>query len=221
MIWLGIDGALGAFSATVVDSAGAFSPRAATASGNDALERGLTLVDDVLGGIGFQSLGAIAVGTGPGGFTGLRIALSYAKGLAFATGLPLAGVSSYDALTPPNAVGTHVTFVHGRAGIACARLRIPTAEATWVEHVACGTYASLVETLGAIIPANAHVTAYGNAAGAAVAFGEHFETVISTQDETVVPALAIVRFALTFGTLGSAHVPRADYGEAHYAERTP
>ena len=221
MIWLGIDGALGAFSAAVIDSAGACSPRSAIASGNDALERGLTLVDEVLGGLPFASLGAIAVGTGPGGFTGLRIALSYAKGLAFATGLPLAGVSSYDALTPPNPGGAHVTFVHGREGIACARLRVPTAHATWTEHVACGPYATLVETLAPHVPANAHITTHGNAAGAALAFGERFQTVISTQDETVVPALAIVRFALAFGTLGSAHVPRADYGEAPYAERTP
>ena len=221
MIWLGIDGALGAFSAALVDSAGTFPPRTATASGNDALERGLTLVDDVLDGLGFESLGALAVGTGPGGFTGLRIALSYAKGLAFATGLPLAGISSYDALTPPGPEGAHVTFVHGRAGIACGRLRVPTPEGAWVEHIACGPYAALVDTLGEGVPASTHLTAYGNAAGAASALGEYFPTVISTQDETVVPALAIVRFAIASGTLGSAHAPRADYGEAHYAERTP
>jgi len=221
MIWLGIDGALGAFSAAVVDSTGAFAPRTATASGNDALERGLSLVDDVLAGLGVDALGAIAVGTGPGGFTGLRIALSYAKGLAFAANLPLAGVSSYDALTPTSSRGTHVTFVHGRAGIACARLRVLRADGAWAEHIACGPYLALVETLLPVVPVDAHLLAYGNAAGAATAFGERFETVISTQDETVVPALAIVRFAIASGTLGSAHVPRADYGEAHYAERAP
>ncbi len=221
MIWLGIDGALGVFSAAVVDSEGAFAPRTATASGNDALERGLALIDDVLDGLGFESLGALAVGTGPGGFTGLRIALSYAKGLAFAAGLPLAGVSSYDALTPPDARGTHVTFVHGRAGIACARLRVVDADGKRTEHIACGPYAALIDTLAPSVPPATPLTAYGNAAGAAAALGEHFPTVLSTQVETVVPALAIVRFALAFGTLGSAHVPRADYGEAHYAERTP
>jgi tRNA threonylcarbamoyl adenosine modification protein YeaZ len=221
VIWLGIDGALGVFSAAVVDSAGTFAPRTAMASGNDALERGLALIDDVLAGFGFDALGAIAVGTGPGGFTGLRIALSYAKGLAFAGSLPLAGVSSYDALTPPNQRGTHVTFVHGRPGIACARLRVLRADGEWAEHFACGPYMALVETLAPVVPTDTHLVAYGNAAGAATAFGERTATVIFTQDETVAPALAIVRFAIASGTLGSAHVPRADYGEAHYAERAP
>ena len=49
-------------------------------------------------GLKIGELAAIAVGIGPGSFTGLRIALSYAKGAAFATGCSIVGIPSLDAL---------------------------------------------------------------------------------------------------------------------------
>lgn len=49
-------------------------------------------------GLGMADLAGIAVGHGPGSFTGLRVGLSYAKGLAAAAGIALAGVPSLDAI---------------------------------------------------------------------------------------------------------------------------
>jgi len=45
-------------------------------------------------GVGVDALGLLAVTVGPGAFTGIRIGLAAARGLALATGLPLAGITS-------------------------------------------------------------------------------------------------------------------------------
>jgi len=65
----------------------------------------LGLVDEVLGaaGIARPELVRVAVGTGPGAFTGLRIGVATARGIASALELPLAGLSTLAALAQPAA----------------------------------------------------------------------------------------------------------------------
>ena len=49
-------------------------------------------------GIGITGIGAIAVSAGPGSFTGLRIGMSAAKGLAYGASIPVIPVPTFEAL---------------------------------------------------------------------------------------------------------------------------
>jgi tRNA threonylcarbamoyl adenosine modification protein YeaZ len=60
----------------------------------------LPAIDDLLGRAVIErtQLAAIVVGTGPGAFTGLRVGIATAKGLAHGLGCPIVGVSTAEAL---------------------------------------------------------------------------------------------------------------------------
>ena len=60
----------------------------------------MRLVDAVCAQVGcrISDLGGFAVSLGPGGFTSLRVGLATAQGLAMATGKPLVGCSTFEAL---------------------------------------------------------------------------------------------------------------------------
>ena len=70
-------------------------------TGRSHSEKLLLTVDWVLeeAGLTLDDIEALAIGIGPGSFTGLRIGAATWKGLAFARNLPLAAVPSLDAMT--------------------------------------------------------------------------------------------------------------------------
>lgn len=80
----------------------------------------LPLIDAVLqeGGCGIESVEAIAVSAGPGSFTGLRVGLSVAQGIACATGAQVVPISTLEALAhaAPMAGGAVCPLLDARMG---------------------------------------------------------------------------------------------------------
>ena len=71
-----------------------------------------------------QELAAIAVSTGPGSYTGLRIGMAAAKGLALPHRLPLIGIPTLDATAHPFRGETRPVWAvlsagRGKLGVAC------------------------------------------------------------------------------------------------------
>jgi tRNA threonylcarbamoyladenosine biosynthesis protein TsaB len=101
---------------------------------------------------GWERVDLIAVGLGPGSFTGLRIAIATARGLGASLGLPVAGVCTLDAIgrglsevevaaDPPAADaeqgdGGNLAVLDARRGEVFAALYAESGERTW-EPLVC------------------------------------------------------------------------------------
>ena len=75
----------------------------------------MPMVNEVLAaeGLGWADIDAIGVGIGPGNFTGIRISVAAARGLALGLGKPAIGVSTLEAQ------------VYGLSGVVASCLRAP------------------------------------------------------------------------------------------------
>lgn len=58
----------------------------------------LPIIENVMQGVSFNELGAIAVNAGPGSFTGVRIGIATVKGLAFPSNTPCISVSTLESI---------------------------------------------------------------------------------------------------------------------------
>jgi len=98
---LAIDTALGACAAAVLDSrAGAILASESAAMVRGHAEAVMPLIARVMdaGRCEFHDLDRIAVTVGPGSFTGLRVGIAAARGIALAAGKPAVGLSTLSTL---------------------------------------------------------------------------------------------------------------------------
>ena len=95
---------------------------------------------------GWQQVGRIAVGRGPGSFVGIRIGLATAQGLAASTGLPVSGVCTLDAFG--RAMGGGLAVLDARRGEVFAALYSSQGERLWEPLVT--TPEALAERLSAL-----------------------------------------------------------------------
>jgi tRNA threonylcarbamoyladenosine biosynthesis protein TsaB len=200
---LAIEGALGPFSCCVRTEA---KQSVVATAGKDALEAGLATIRTALdeAGVRLDEIERLAIGTGPGSFTGLRIALSYAKALALAQRIPIVGVSSYDILEPEGAEPPVYTVVGGRTGVICLRVRDADGA-----RVRCGPVAEVLAELSS----GSRITLVNGTKDVLAALGERGLTVRTVPNRTTVPAEALAEIALHREPAPTPHALRPDYGE--------
>ena len=200
---LALEGALGTFSIAIARDGRVVARR--SEDGRRALESGLALVESAMRDAEArpESFDCIAVGNGPGGFTGLRIAISYAKALAIAWRLPLVAVSSYD-LLEGDASAPVLTVVRGRTGVVCARFRAASSVAT-----ACGPPAEVVRRL---VGRERSIALAGDAEDVREALAER-DIAVHIAAASNAPADALALLAQSCAPASSPDEGRPEYGE--------
>jgi tRNA threonylcarbamoyladenosine biosynthesis protein TsaB len=210
MIVLGIDGALGGFSVAVVRDGNVLAAQELAA--NLALERGLTAVSSALrqSSVSPKTLDKIAVGIGPGRFTGVRIAISYAKSLAQGWKRPLVSVNSFDAIEAGLQVeGAVLCVVRGRKDVVSVRYR--NSGQTWRES---GYIADVLRRLTLMQRKDqTGLTVLGDAEDVLPGLAERGWDVQKIHRAIEPAAVAVATVALLRPPVQSIHEVRADYGE--------
>lgn len=86
-------------------------------------ERLMPMLEEMLAeaGLGWHDLSCIGVGTGPGNFTGVRISVAAARGLALGLGVPAVGVTSLEALAYGR-TGARLVTLDARRGALYAQV---------------------------------------------------------------------------------------------------
>jgi tRNA threonylcarbamoyladenosine biosynthesis protein TsaB len=100
MIVLALDSSGSSCSVALVDGGGAVLAHRFRSMARGQAEVLMPMLRDAMAeaAVGFAALDLLAVTVGPGSFTGIRVGLAAARGLALATGLPAVGVTAFAAV---------------------------------------------------------------------------------------------------------------------------
>jgi len=207
VIVLGLEGALGSFSAAVGQDGRVLASR--DLAGNVALEAGLGALAATMrdAGVPHGRPDRIAVGIGPGGFTGLRITIAYAKALAQAWERPLVAISSFDLLEYGGSLDRVLTVVRGRTGVISARWRDASGSVR-----ASGYIADALAELSPHMPPG-ELPVLGAPEDVRAALAEAGYIVNPLLPVHTPPAAALALAGASTPPAASAHEVRADYGE--------
>jgi tRNA threonylcarbamoyladenosine biosynthesis protein TsaB len=222
---LGLDTASGFASVALLDDDHILAETRSETAGHRADL--LVLVDDVCSraGIAPRDLDAVAIGAGPGSFTGLRIGMATAKGIAFAAHRPLWAVSSLAALA-------HAELARDPAGVVMAVLDARRGEVYAGAYQLAGGTVSLLGTERVLPPAEIRQLAQDVAAGAPVRFTGDAETAYpdlaqlpGTWNQTP-SGVSIARLALTGARVdvlvgGAPSYIRPSEAEVKYPDGVP
>jgi tRNA threonylcarbamoyladenosine biosynthesis protein TsaB len=209
MILLAIDCSAGLCAACVYDTeAGRELGRAVRDLGKGHAEHLIAVIEEALGSAGkaYGDLGAVGVSVGPGSFTGIRVAVSAARGFSLALGIPAIGVDTLEALAAEvrDRLGAKTVLAGLASGSGEAA---PAVQAALYDDFGQELYAPAIVTLGdaADLARKKRAVLAGTAAGRVAALAGGGLTIASEAATADIGVYA--RVAAAKGTAGGRPSP--------------